>query len=227
MDLIVRSVMNRLIDWLQQLTFFIQYFTVYTGKGFDFFECDVVETIGVAFPGEEDDLAPTLGCETDTEHEFGDVVFDLEGDTEEFFHGLDLSYGDVRIRVPVDIVGEHDVIKFDEVTSKQIAITYTGNERRHLASSASTGVKFVVAIRVSNDRASCDPNRTSSPCSRVAQSASQLSNDLFSWRNTNMVSIIQRGITDCCFFSILFAHILVMVVTNRKQYIKSAQTENY
>jgi len=166
----------------------IQCITAYTD--FEFFECDVVETIGVPFPG-EDDLAPTMSCETDTEHEFGDVVFDLEGDTEEFFHGLDLSYGDVRIRVPVDVVGEHDVIKFDEVTSEQITITYTGNERRNLASSAPTGVKYVVAIRVSNDRASCNPNITSSPCSKVAQSARQLTNDLFNWGNANLVSIIQ------------------------------------
>ena len=225
MDPIVRSVMNRLIDCLQQLTFFIQYFTVYTGKGFDFFECDVVETIGVPFPGEEDDLAPTLSCETDTDHEFGAVVFDLEGDTEEFFHGLDLSFGDVRIRVPVDVVGEHDVIKFDEVTSEQIAITYTGNERRNLASSDSTGEKDVLVIRVSNDNANCDPSNTQIPCSKVAQSAAKISDDIFGW-NSNLVSIIEHDNVDYGFQSILFAHILITIVTNRKQYMRSAQTEN-
>ena len=189
----MRSVMNRLIDCLQQLTFFIQYFTVYTGKDFDFFECDVVETIGVPFPGEEDDLAPTMSCETDTEHEFGDVVFDLEGDTEDFFHGLDLSYGDVRIRVPVEVVGEHDVIKFDEVSSKQIAITYTGNERRNLVSSDSIGDKDVLLIRVSKDDANCDPSDTRIPCSKVAQSAAKLSDDIFG-SNRNLVSTIQHDI---------------------------------
>jgi hypothetical protein len=167
-----------------KLTSFIQYFTVY--KDFNFFECDVVQNMGVAFPGEEDDLAPTLSCETEIDHEFGAVVFNLEGDTEEFFHDLDTSYGDVRIRVPVDIVGEHDVIKFDEVTSKQIAITYTGNERRNLATSDSTGTKHVLVIRVSNDI-----NKDSNPSSKVAQSAAQLSDDIFG-SNSNLVSTIQH-----------------------------------
>ena len=151
--------------------------------------------MGVAFPGEEDDLAPTLSCETDIDHEFGNVVFDLEGDTEEFFHGLDTSYGDVRIRVPVDVVGEHDVIKFDEVTSEQIAITYTGNERRNLASSDSTGTKHVLVIRVSNDNANCNPSNTQIPCSKVAQSAAKLSVDIFG-SNSNLVSMIQHDIVE-------------------------------
>lgn len=173
----------------------IQCFTAYTD--FEFFECDVVEIIGVAFPGEEDELAPRLSCETDREHEFVDVVFGLEGETEEFFHGLDLSYGDVRIKVPVDVVDERNVINLDEVTSNQIFILYDGIGRRNLASSNPTGVKFVLAIHVSNDGASCDPN-SSSPCSRVAQSTRQLSTDLFSWRNTNLVSIIHRDFIDYC-----------------------------
>jgi len=166
----------------------IECFTAY--QDIDFFECDVVQTIGVAFPGQEDELAPRLSCETDIELEFRDEVFGLEGDTEEFFHGLDLSYGDVRIRVPVDVVGKHNIINFDEVTSKQINISYTGIERRNLSSSSPTGTKFVLAIHVSDDGAKCDPN-SSSPCSRVAQSARQLSTELFSWRNMNLVSIIQ------------------------------------
>ena len=166
-----------------------------------------------------------MGCETDTEHEFGDVVFDLEGDTEEFFHGLDLSYGDVRIRVPVDVVGEHDVIKLDDLTSEQIAITYTGNERRNLVSSDSFGDKEVLLIRVSNDYANCDPSNTQIPCSKVAQSAAKLSDDIFG-SNRNLVSMIQHDIVQYTVQSIRFAHILITIITNRKQYMSGAQTEN-
>ena len=164
----------------------IECFTAY--QDVDFFECDVVEIMGVAFPGEEDELAPRLSCETDIELEFRDEIFSLEGATEDFFHGLDLSYGDVRIRVPVDVVGKHNVIHFDDVTSKQVIISYTGIERRNLSSSSPTGKKYVLVIRVSDDGDKCD---SSSSCSKVAQSASQLSTEIFSWRNMNLVSIIQ------------------------------------
>ena len=175
---------------------------------------------------DEDELALTaLSCETGRDYEFGELMFELEGDTEEFFHGLDTSYGDVRIRVPVDVVGIHDIIKFDEVTSEQIAITYTGNERRNLASSDSTGTKHVIAIRVSNDNADCNPSNTQIPCSKVAQSAAQLSNDIFG-SNSNLVSMIQHDIVENGVQSIRFAHILITFLTNRKQYMRSAQTES-
>jgi len=131
---------------------------------------------------DEDELAPTaLSCETGRDYEFGELMFELEGDTEEFFNGVDLSYGDVRIRVPENAVGEHDIIKFDEVASEQITITYTGNERRNLLSSSTTGDKYVLVIRVSDDN-------DNSGKRKVAQNADHYRTEMLGSNNRNLVS---------------------------------------
>jgi len=151
-------------------------------RDFDYFECDVSLTEGITFEGEEDTLESTLNCETDPDHEFGDVVFSLEGNTDEFFHGLDLSHGDVRIKVPIDAVSDHDIIEINDTSSTQIVITYTGDDRRKLVQSPTIGSMFVLVIRVSDDTDSTGRKK-------VAQSASKLTEDIFDWRNNNLVSI--------------------------------------
>ena len=108
-------------------------------------------------------------------------MLSLEGDTDDFFNGLDLSHGDVRIKVPVDAVSDHDIIKIDEHSSEHITITHTGDDGRRLNSSNSFGNKFILVIRVSNDNDSTGRQK-------VAQSASKLSEDFFGWRNNNLVS---------------------------------------
>lgn len=131
---------------------------------------------------DEDELAPTtLSCETGRDYEFGELMFELEGDTEEFFNSVDLSYGDVRIRVPENAVSKHDVIKFDEVTSEQISITYTGNGRRNLVSSSATGDRYVLVIRVSDDNDNSGERK-------VAQNADHYRTEIFGSNNRNLVS---------------------------------------
>jgi len=112
-------------------------------------------------------------------------VFSLEGNTDEFFHGLDHSHGDVRIKVPVDAVGDHDIIEFDEISSEQITITYTGDDKRKrkLVQSPTSGSMFVLVIRVSNDNDGTGRRK-------VAQSASKLSKDIFHSRNNNLVRLL-------------------------------------
>jgi hypothetical protein len=161
-------------------------------RDFNYFECDVSLTEGITFEGEEDTLESTLNCETDPDHEFGDVVFSLEGNTDEFFHGLDLSHGDVRIKVPIDAVSDHDIIEINDTSSTQIVITYTGDDRRKLVQRPSIGSMFVLVIRVSDDTDSTGRKK-------VAQSASKLNDDIFNWRNNNLVSIYQtRESCDIC-----------------------------
>ena len=128
----------------------------------------------------KDELPPQLKCAVPT-HGSGVVELSLLGDTRTFFEDIDILYGDVSISVPVDIV-RNDEIFFDDETSKQISITYGGETRRALESSRELeGVRrcAVLVIRVSSD---------SNALTSVADSESQLSNNIFGANNNNLVS---------------------------------------
>jgi len=142
--------------------------------------------LGISLPG-EDELPPQLICETDPTYEFGVVEFSLLGDTQTFFQGMDILYGDVRISMPVDAVGNNDEIFFDEDNSNQISIVYGGEDRRELeleleSSRDLQGVQTynVLVIRVSDDK---------NAWKSVAQTESQLYNDIFGANNNNLVSL--------------------------------------
>jgi hypothetical protein len=170
---------------------------------------------------DEDEVALTaLSCETGSDYKFGELMFELEGDTDEFFNSVDLSFGDVRIRVPENAVGKHDVIKFDEVTSEQITITYTGNDRRNLVSSSTTGDRYVLVIRVSDDN-------DNSGDRKVAQNAAHYRSEIFGSDNRNLVSNVSMRHRRVRFQSNPFAYILIIIVMNRNLYSRIAQMDNY
>ena len=122
----------------------------------DRIECTISELEGLSFPGDPE-LPPRLQCEIDlddTNHGLQHNAYDLVGDTESFFHGQDLSYGDVRISVPVEYVREkHRDIYFDMETYGNITITSTGEDhedRRRKLLSKTRGKVFVLVIRISD-----------------------------------------------------------------------------
>ena len=144
--------------------------------------CTLSVLLGMPVTG-KDELPPQLKCETVPTHGSGVVELSLLGDTRTFFEGIDILYGDVSISGPVDIVRNNDEIFFDEETSKQISITYGGETRRALESSRELeGVRrcAVLVIRVSSD---------SNALTSVADSESQLSNNIFGANNNNLVSL--------------------------------------
>ena len=144
-------------------------------------QCTLSVLLGMPVTG-KDELPPQLKCETVPTHGSGVVELSLLGDTRTFFEDIDILYGDVSISVPVDIV-RNDEIFFDDETSKQISITYGGENRRALESSGEleeVQTYNVLVIRVSSD---------SNALTSVADSESQLSNNIFGANNNNLVSL--------------------------------------
>jgi hypothetical protein len=95
----------------------------------------------------------------------------------------------VRISMPVDAVGNNDEIFFDEDNSNQISIVYGGEDRRELeleleSSRDLQGVQTynVLVIRVSDDKKAWKS---------VAQTESQLYNDIFGANNNNLKTVFE------------------------------------
>lgn len=133
---------------------------------------------GVPLPGNED-IGERLFCLADDGDEFiHRQVFDIVGDYESFFSLFSLSSGNVRIKVPFDVVNKQDEILLNEDSSKSITIIDNGEDRR-LQTIPKVGTKRVLVIRVSDD----NDNQK-----KVKFSANELSNHIFNMNNNNLVS---------------------------------------
>ena len=112
-------------------------------------------------------------------------VFDIVGDYESFFSQFSLSSGNVRIKVPFDVVTKQDEILLNEDSFKTITIIDNGEDRR-LQTIPKEGTKRVLVIRVSDD------NDTKK---KVRFSANELSNHIFNMNNNNLVSSMYAEIS--------------------------------
>lgn len=151
----------------------------------DYFECTVIETSPIVAPlnpGERPpEMEPSLTCSAslDNANNGERITILLQGDTQSFFEGSDLSAGTVTIRIPLHCV-QNDTVTFDAQTSKDIILASNGerkrnlrglndiqdesNPHRHLQNSVSTtGTKKVVIVRVSNDSSNDSKTISSSP----------------------------------------------------------------
>ena len=129
----------------------------------------------------EVDAPPVLGCETDRENPiFGDTIFSLNGDREKILEDMDVTYGDIRLSVPLSAINQdlEEIIVNDE-TAKDIHVVQGHNERR--LSSIAMGNKFVLAIRVTG--------YSNGVKKEVSHDRNQLNQYIFKYDNNNLVSL--------------------------------------
>lgn len=161
--------------------------------GIDHFTCTVKIGDGVPLPGSEE-IEERLFCLGDDADEFiNRQVFDIVGDYESFFSQFSLSSGNVRIKVPFDVVTKQDEILLNEDSFKSITVIDNGEDRR-LQTIPKVGTKRVLVIRVSDD----NDNQK-----KVRFSANELSNHIFNMDNNNLVSFICAEIDTCKYIIVL------------------------
>ena len=142
----------------------------------------MTEIEGEAYPGQPE--PPTmLSCETDrSDGRFGDVVFQIKGDTDKLLQAHDLAKGNVRISFPMHSVDlEKKEIKVHKDNEHDVRVVYSGDDHRRL-NSQMIGKKFVLVIRVSGYTNNGRDKRS------VTQSAALLAEDIFDDFNNNAVS---------------------------------------
>ena len=123
---------------------------------------------------------PKLACTSINTSNDTDIYSISGNGVEEFFDGVDISDGHVKLFVPPDLITGFN-IRINEHTMDEIDLELDEVMRRRLNIVNNKGNRQVLVIRVSNDNTSN---------MRVNQNAAQLRNDFF-WDENNVVSKVK------------------------------------
>ena len=140
-------------------------------------ECYVTEMFGIA-PPNKPHREPKLACTSINTSNNTDIYSISGNGVEEFFDGVDISDGNVKLFVPPDLITGFN-IRINEHTMDEIDLELDEVMRRRLNIVNNKGNRQLLVIRVSNDNSNM----------RVNQDAAQLRNDFF-WDENNVVSIV-------------------------------------
>lgn len=145
----------------------------------DFMECFVTQDDGIAPPGTPE-LIPKLSCHIEQTDEHAEASYDILGNTDAFFAGLDISSGNIVLRFHTSLIRDSSILEIEEKSMDKVTIVH--DRRRKLVSS--NGQVKVLVVRISDDMG-MDPRR------KISQSTTQMYWDVFGDEN-NLARVYQR-----------------------------------